>query len=94
MPQTRGETLTMNPYPFNPYLFTVSNDNAVTCSWPILCNQLLQQWTRLSRSELESTGHDRHRIARLIQAKYGIPISMAENYLRNFERTLPLLGCA
>jgi hypothetical protein len=94
MQASTGETITMNPYYFKPHLFAFSNDNTISCSWQVLCTQLLQQWTRLTLPELEKTGHSRYQIAKLIQRKYGIPVPMAENYLRNFERTLPLLGCA
>lgn len=66
----------------------------VDCDWPVLRAQLLQQWNRLTPYELEATKHDRRRIAELIQRKYGIPMHMAENYLLNFERTLPLVGRA
>lgn len=62
----------------------------ITCNWNALCTQLLTQWSALSRNELEQTGHSRHRIAELIENKYGISSQMAENYLHNFERTLPL----
>jgi hypothetical protein len=72
-----------------------ANSNGVmSCNWNVLCEQLMQQWVRLTRSELEATGHNRHRIALLIQRKYGITAEMADNYLCNFERTLPTLGCA
>ena len=66
----------------------------VSCNWHVLCEQLLSQWDRITPAELENTGHNRLHVARLIQMKYGISVEMAVNYLRNFERTLPLLGCA
>jgi hypothetical protein len=66
----------------------------VSCNWSALREQLLNQWDRITPYELESTNHIRLNIARLIQKKYGISVEMAVNYLRNFERTLPLLGCA
>ena len=68
--------------------------NEVSCNWKALREQLLNQWDRITPTELESTHHIRLNIARLIQKKYGISVEMAFNYLRNFERTLPLLGCA
>jgi len=61
----------------------------ITCEWQALREQLLQQWQKLSYSELEDTFHNRHLIAELIHHKYGISTEMAENYLYNFERTLP-----
>jgi hypothetical protein len=68
-----------------------NSNEEVTCNWRILSQQLLEQWDRISKAELEATGHNRRRIASLIQRKYGVPVTMAENYLRNFERTLPML---
>lgn len=69
-------------------------NHEVSCNWLTLREQLLNQWTRISSAELEETRHIRLNIARLIQKKYGISVEMGLNYLRNFERTLPLLGCA
>lgn len=71
-----------------------ANNNEVSCNWQALREQLLRQWDRISPYELDSTDHNRLKIASLIQHKYGISNEMAINYLRNFERTLPLLGCA
>ena len=66
----------------------------ISCNWHILREQLLSQWDRITPPELDATNHKRLAIAQLIQRKYGISVEMAVNYLRNFERTLPLLGCA
>ena len=63
---------------------------SITCSWTSLSDQILQQWTCISRVELESVGPNRHNIAELISRKYGIACNLIENYLRNFERTMPL----
>ena len=71
---------------------TAANSNEAGCDWSTLRSQLLEQWDRLSDGELEATGHDRRRIAELIGYKYGVSTEMAENYLCNFERTLPLLS--
>jgi hypothetical protein len=71
-----------------------ANSNVISGNWKILREQLLLQWDRLTLGELENTGHNRLKIARLIRRKYGISTEMAVNYLYNFERTLPLLGCA
>lgn len=68
-----------------------NNNEMISCNWSVLSQQLLEQWERITKPELEATGHNRRRIASLIQRKYGVPVSMAENYLRNFERTLPML---
>ena len=65
-------------------------NNYIACDWTALRTQLLQQWGKISDRELEATGHNRHDIAKLIQRKYGVSTEMAENYLCNFERTLPL----
>lgn len=64
--------------------------SAVSCDWPPLKAQLLSQWGRLTDRELDKTGQDRHRIALLIEQKYGIHYQMVENYLCNFERTMPM----
>lgn len=79
-----------------PHLPAAANTNSpdVNCDWHVLHSQLLAQWERLTPFELEAAGKNRRRIASLIQAKYGISLGMAENYLLNFERTLPLFGCA
>jgi hypothetical protein len=61
------------------------------CAWLALRAQLLAQWNRLTPRELDEAGPDRERLARLIQTKYGIACELAENYLRNFERTLPVM---
>jgi len=67
-------------------------DNAVTCDWPALEAQLLLQWNRLTARELDNTAADRHEIALLVERKYGIHYQLVENYLSNFERTMPLAG--
>ncbi len=85
----------VNQFPgFIPSHREAANNNEISCNWHVLREQLVNQWDRLSVSELENTGHNRIKIAGLIQNKYGISVEMAVNYLRNFERTLPLLGCA
>ncbi|MBY0406089.1 MAG: hypothetical protein K2Q01_00210 [Rickettsiales bacterium] len=77
---------------YHPLPMAANDDHAfVSCNWPDLREQLLRQWDRLTPTELESTGKLRLNIARLIQRKYGISVEMVANYLRNFERTLPLL---
>lgn len=66
-----------------------ASDN-INCSWRTFCALLMMQWKKLKQFELEQTGRSRHRIALLMQQKYGMAHELAENYLRNFERTLPL----
>jgi len=61
------------------------------CNWHIMRRELLRQWTLLTADDLDIVGPDCRRIARLIAHKYGIVPDVMENYLRNFERTLPLL---
>lgn len=63
----------------------------VACEWGSIRKQILSQWDRVTPNELEDTHHDRRRIARLIGAKYGVQSILIENYLRNLERTLPLM---
>ena len=61
------------------------------CNWKQLRKQLLSQWPLLTADELRITGANCIRIANLISHKYGIAPESVENYLRNFERTMPLL---
>ncbi len=65
---------------------------AILSNWQALRAQLLLQWKTLSASEVDAVGPNRNRLARLIGRKYGIAVAMVENYLRNFERTMPLIG--
>jgi len=62
----------------------------ISCDWAPLRTQLLEQWGRLTPGELDKTGHDRHLIALLVESKYGVHSQMVENYLFNFECTMPL----
>jgi len=62
----------------------------ISCSWKELRTQLINQWPSLGEEELKDTGPDRHRIAELISSRYGISTEMVENYLNNFERTMPM----
>jgi hypothetical protein len=62
----------------------------ITCDWQALQEQLLSQWNRLTASELIGIMYNRRRIALLVERKYGIPYRLVENYLRNFEQTMPL----
>lgn len=64
----------------------------VSCDWQALKAQLLAQWNRLTDGELDRTGRDFCQIALLVERKYGIRYQMVENYLRNFERTMPLVA--
>lgn len=63
----------------------------ITCDWSCFSAQLLNQWHHITRQELEYTRHNRRAIAELIERKYGVDALLVENYLRNVERTLPLL---
>ena len=70
-----------------------SNDNfpdAISCDWDGLCAQLMLQWINLTLEDLSKAGPHRHQIALLIAQKYGVASEMVENYLCNFERTMPL----
>jgi hypothetical protein len=64
--------------------------STISCAWPPLRAQLLQQWSRLTPEEIDEAGPDRHKLALLLQLRCGVDSDLAENYLRNFERTLPL----
>ena len=68
----------------------VNEDSYVVCDWEILRAQLLHQWQRLTAAEIDNAGPNRKRLARLVERKYGIASMCVENYLLNFERTMPL----
>lgn len=79
------------------FTHTYHNDNVnvpparrIACRWEALRAQVLLQWNRLTSREVDEAGPDRHRLGLLIQNKYGVAHELVENYLRNFERTLPL----
>ncbi len=63
----------------------------ITCKWEPFREQILMQWNRLSAREIDEVGPNRSRLAVLIENKYGVAAGLVENYLRNFERTLPLM---
>lgn len=70
------------------------NDNVplrpmMSCSWPELKAQLVNQWEKLTHQELDKTGQRRKDIAGLIAVKYDIEPSFVEIYLHNLERQLP-----
>lgn len=66
-------------------------NSVLLCNWQIMRAQLLKQWTLLNTGELNAIGPNCRRIAQLIARKYAIAPVVVENYLRNFERTIPLL---
>ncbi len=66
------------------------SEDYIACDWESLRTQLLDQWKRLSASDVDHAGPSRSRIARLVERKYGVDSVCVENYLRNFERTMPL----
>lgn len=70
-----------------PYIDT---KDQVVCDWKALRDQLLLQWERITPTEIDSAGPHRSRLARLVSRKYGVNPMSVENYLRNFERTMPL----
>lgn len=63
----------------------------IICQWEPFREQILLHWSRLTPFEVDSVGPHRSKLAQLIEVKYGVPAHLAENYLRNFERTLPLI---
>lgn len=63
----------------------------IHCRWESFREQILVQWNRLSSHEVDAIGPSRGKLADLIETRYGISSGMVENYLRNFERTLPLI---
>ena len=66
------------------------SDDHIVCDWDMLRMQLLHQWDRLSATDIDYAGPNRRKLAQLVARKYGISFPCIENYLRNFERTLPL----
>lgn len=64
----------------------------ISCAWKPFRAQLLLQWKKLQAHELDEAGPDRHKIALLIQQRYGIATSLVESYLKSFERTIPLFA--
>jgi hypothetical protein len=65
-------------------------DRPMCCSPNILVALLVSQWKKLTRQDIEATEYRKRRLAQLIEQKYGIDSLLAENYLTNIERTLPL----
>lgn len=63
----------------------------IACQWEPFREQILQQWDRLTAQEVDEVGPNRSKLAMLIENRYGIAAHLVENYLRNFERTLPLI---
>ena len=66
------------------------SEDHITCDLHELSMQLLNQWNKLTEHEVNSAGSNRHRIAQIVARKYNIALPYVENYLRNFERTMPL----
>lgn len=67
-----------------------ADPHAIMCAWRPLRDQLLRQWNRLTPAEVDEAGPDRRMLALLLQRKCGVDQELAENYLHNFERTLPM----
>jgi len=63
----------------------------ISCKWEPFKAQIMEQWNRLTSREIDAVGPNRSKLAMLIENKYGIAAHLVENYLRNFERTLPLI---
>lgn len=62
----------------------------IICDWKILRSQLMYQWSRLTKEEMDEAGPSKYRLACLISRKYDVPLQYIEQYLRNYERTMPL----
>lgn len=67
-------------------------DEPIKCDHHEVKALLMQQWKDLTDDQIESTGYGKHKLAVLIEKQYGIHNRLAENYLSNLERTLPLAG--
>lgn len=72
------------------HLHTHASEAPMRCNLRVLTGLLLKQWNKLTREELERTRFVKERLARLIEHKYGVNATLAENYLSNIERTLPV----
>lgn len=68
----------------------LDSSNYLLCAFSPLKEQLLQQWKLVSESEVDRAGPNRKKLAELVHHKYGIAANLVENYLKNFERTLPV----
>jgi len=75
-----------------PYDETPLYDRPMRCNRAALADLLVRQWKRLTREQIESTRYNKHALARLIEGEYDIHHTIAENYLGNLERSLPLNG--
>lgn len=62
----------------------------IPCDWAILSTQLQVKWPRLSQNSIDHTLGNLHQIATLISQNYNMSEEMAENYLANYKRTMPL----
>lgn len=76
--------------PFEYHYQPAFPEDHIVCEWETLRTQLLHHWQRLTEAEVDNAGPNRRRIAQLVQRKYGIASVCVENYLRNFERMMPL----
>ena len=65
-------------------------DMPMKCDHQEIKSLLMQQWKELTEDEIEATEYSKHKLAVLIESHYGIHNRLAENYLNNLERTLPL----
>lgn len=72
------------------YLYGKASEEPMRCNVNALTCLLLKQWNKLTRHELERTRFIKERLALLIEQKYGVNATLAENYLTNIERTLPV----
>ena len=71
-------------------LWKPNDEQSVACDHEVLAKLILQQWERVTRSQLEKTRYIKRKIALLIEQEYGVYHLFTENYLSNLERTLPL----
>jgi hypothetical protein len=67
-----------------------ADDQPMACSPHVLVALLVLQWKKLTRQDIEATHYCKRQLAALIEQKYGINRLLAENYLSNIERSLPL----
>lgn len=76
---------------FNADQGQLGHEYDIHCKWEPFREQILQQWPRLMRNEVDAAGPNRAYLAALISIKYNVDRRIIGNYLSNMERHLPLM---
>jgi uncharacterized protein YjbJ (UPF0337 family) len=61
-----------------------SNWTRVEGNWGLFSHMMRSQWGRLTEQDLNLARGDRRRLARCLQARYGIPAEEAEQQIETF----------